>query len=58
MDQKNTKRLTRFELPRYKRGQLVKTRDGEGVIVTVRKIDGKGYWYSINDKFYAQHEIE
>lgn len=58
MDQKNSKRLTRFELPRYKRGQQVKTNDGEGVIVAIRKIDPSGYWYCINDKYYAQHEIK
>jgi hypothetical protein len=48
----------KFQLPRYKRGQLVQTADGEGVIVQVRLIEPTGYWYNINDKFYAQHEIK
>lgn len=52
------KESTRFALPRYKKGQLVKTSDGEGVIVYVKYIEGAGFWYCINDKFYAQHEIQ
>lgn len=47
----------KFELPKYRKGEVVKTKDGQGVITAVRNMDGYGYWYCINDKFYSQVEV-
>lgn len=54
---KNGKRLTKFVLPKFKKGDKVKTKEGLGDISSIRNESGYGYWYLINDRWYAEHEI-
>jgi len=46
-----------FVLPKYKKGSQVKTKDGEGSVEGIQNEGELGYFYLINDKWYAEFEI-
>jgi len=57
MAHKSGKKTMQFELPKFKKGNRVKTKDGEGEIEAISNEGNLGYFYLINGKFYAQYEI-
>ena len=47
----------KFNLPKFKKGDKVKTKDGIGVIRTISNEGKYGFFYIINDKLYSEIEI-
>lgn len=46
-----------FSLPKYRKGDTVKTPHGVGKIIKIH-LTSVGYMYEIGDKFYSEVEIE
>lgn len=47
----------KFKLPKFRKGDKVKTKDGVGVIKSISNEAHYGYFYIINDKVYSEIEI-
>jgi hypothetical protein len=45
-----------YSLPKFKKGQLVNSPSGEGVIEGMDYMGGAN-WYKVNGKYYAEQEI-
>jgi hypothetical protein len=46
-----------FRLPKYRKGDKVKTKDGIGVIKSISNEGKFGFFYIIDDKVYSEIEI-
>jgi hypothetical protein len=57
MEKKNGKHKTKFVLPKYRKNDTVKTKDGEGQITAISQEGSYGFWYNINNKWYSEVEI-
>lgn len=47
----------KFKLPKFKKGDKVKTKDGVGTIKSISNEGQYGYFYIVNDKVYSEIEI-
>jgi hypothetical protein len=45
-----------YQLPKFRKGNKVKTPDGEGHIVQIR-YEGGTNWHEVKNKFYSEYEI-
>jgi len=49
--------MSTFSLPKFRKGDTVKTPDGVGKIIKIH-LTGVGYMYEIGNKYYAEVELE
>lgn len=46
-----------YNLPIFRKGNKVKTPDGEGHITQISYLGGAN-WYKVKDKFYSEYELQ
>lgn len=51
------KLIQKFRLPKFKKGDKVKTKNGIGIIKTISNEGKYGFFYIIDDKLYSEIEI-
>ena len=49
--------MTRFVLPKFRKGTLVRLNDGTSGKVESATQRTNGYWYEVGGKFYAEFEL-